>query len=33
MNDSAASSDGARMGISAMLRQSALAGMQLRWIA
>ncbi len=33
MNDSAASSDGARIGISAMLRHSHLTGMQLRWIA
>src|SRR5438094_8821848 len=33
MNDSAARSDGARMGMSAMLRHSHLTGMQLRWIA
>jgi hypothetical protein len=33
MNDSAASSDGARIGIIAMLRHRPLNGMQLRWIA
>ena len=33
MNESAASSEGARIGISAMLRHSPLAGIRVRWIA
>src|SRR6266545_6599660 len=33
MNDSAASIEGARIGINAMLRHNPFHGMQLRWIA
>ena len=33
MNEIAASSEGARIGISAMLRHKPLNGMRLRWIA